>query len=102
MNIDINCDLGEGVGNDTLLMPLISSCNIACGGHAGNAQTMYDTLVLAKKYDVKIGAHPSFPDRENFGRKIIEIEDVKLIESIYNQIIDFKKEYENRFHKRLE
>jgi len=92
MNIDINCDLGERVGNDATLMPLISSCNIACGGHAGDAQTMYDTLVLAKKYRVKIGAHPSFPDRENFGRKVIEMGDIKLTESIYNQIIDLKKE----------
>lgn len=91
MNIDINCDLGEGLGNDALLMPLISSCNIACGGHVGSTQTMFDTLVLAKKYDVKIGAHPSFPDKENFGRKIIKIEKSKLIESIYNQIISLKE-----------
>jgi len=92
MRIDINCDLGEGIGNDALLMPLISSCNIACGGHAGDTQTMFNTLTLAKENNVKIGAHPSFPDRENFGRKHIEISSKNLTESIYNQIINLNIE----------
>ncbi len=92
MKIDINCDLGEGIGYDAMLMPLISSCNIACGGHTGDAKSMHDTLILAKKFGVKIGAHPSFPDRRNFGRTVLEINLSKLSESIYNQIISLKKE----------
>jgi len=86
MSIDINCDLGEGVGNDALIMPLIGSCNIACGGHTGDAESIVNTLVLAKENNVKIGAHPSFPDRENFGRKTLTISLNELFESVYNQI----------------
>ncbi len=86
MSIDINCDLGEGVGNDALIMPLIGSCNIACGGHTGDTESIVKTLVLAKENNVKIGAHPSFPDRENFGRKTLTISLNELYESIYNQI----------------
>ena len=71
--IDINCDLGEGVGNESVLMPLVSSCNIACGGHAGDFETMTHVVDLAKVNNVKIGAHPSFPDKENFGRAVVEI-----------------------------
>lgn len=66
--MDINCDLGEGIGNDAQIMPFISSCNIACGGHFGNVKTMRSAIRLAKNNNVKIGAHPSFPDRKNFGR----------------------------------
>lgn len=65
---DLNCDMGEGMGNDEALMPYITSANIACGFHAGDETTMRETVMLAAKYDVAIGAHPSFPDRENFGR----------------------------------
>jgi 5-oxoprolinase (ATP-hydrolysing) subunit A len=95
MYVDINCDLGEGIGNDAALMPLISSCNIACGGHTGNAKSMHDTLLLAHKFGVKVGAHPSFPDRENFGRIELKISLNNLVESIYNQIINLKKEADN-------
>ena len=82
----INCDLGEGVGNDEALMPFISACSIACGGHAGDENTMRKTVQLAMKHGVNIGAHPSFPDKENFGRKPMNIshEDLKL--SINTQI----------------
>lgn len=69
MWIDLNADLGEGEPNDAALMPLVSSCNIACGGHAGDASSMRETLVLAKQHNVAAGAHPSYPDREGFGRK---------------------------------
>ncbi len=92
MKIDINCDLGEGIGNDADIMPLISSCNIACGGHAGNAKSMHTTLVLANRYGVKIGAHPSFPDVENFGRKSLNITAKELTKSIYKQIVNLKFE----------
>jgi UPF0271 protein len=67
--IDLNCDLGEGAGNDAGLMPLITSANIACGGHAGDEATMRATVALAQKHGVAIGAHPGFSDRENFGRR---------------------------------
>lgn len=67
--IDLNCDLGEGAGHDAELMPLVSSANIACGGHAGDADTMRATLRLAKVHGVAVGAHPSWPDRIAFGRR---------------------------------
>jgi UPF0271 protein len=65
---DLNCDMGEGVGNDAAIMPFITSANIACGYHAGDEQTILETILLAKKSGVAIGAHPSFLDLENFGR----------------------------------
>jgi UPF0271 protein len=67
--IDLNCDLGEGAGNDAGLMPLITSANIACGGHTGDERTMRTAVTLAQKHGVAIGAHPGFSDRENFGRR---------------------------------
>lgn len=66
--VDLNCDLGEGAGRDVELMPLISSANIACGGHAGNEATMTTTVRLAQDHGVAIGAHPGFADRRSFGR----------------------------------
>lgn len=66
--IDLNCDLGEGAGHDGELMPLVTSANIACGAHAGNRETMAAAVALAAAHGVAIGAHPGFPDRENFGR----------------------------------
>lgn len=66
--VDLNCDLGEGAGHDTELMPLVTSANIACGTHAGNSEMMAQAVELAKANGVAIGAHPGFPDRENFGR----------------------------------
>jgi len=68
MHIDLNADLGEGCGNDEALLALISSANVACGWHAGDAATMLQTVKWAIERGVAIGAHPSFPDRENFGR----------------------------------
>jgi len=84
--IDINVDVGEGVNNEAQLMPYISSCNIACGGHAGDLDIMRKVVKLAKQHRVKIGAHPSFPDKENFGRKPIEISSAALFKSIREQI----------------
>lgn len=69
MKIDLNCDLGEGIGNDEAIMPFITSANIACGFHAGDENTMRETIRLAKRFNVNVGAHPSWQDRENFGRK---------------------------------
>lgn len=67
--IDLNCDLGEGAGHDAELMPLITSANIACGGHAGDAATRRETARLAERWGVQIGAHPGFADRGHFGRR---------------------------------
>jgi UPF0271 protein len=66
--IDLNCDLGEGAGQDAELMPLITSANIACGAHAGNLETMIETVEIALRHGVTIGAHPGYFDLENFGR----------------------------------
>ncbi|UXZ35653.1 5-oxoprolinase subunit PxpA [Cupriavidus gilardii] len=68
MQIDLNADLGEGCGSDEALLALISSANVACGWHAGDASTMLQTVQWALAKGVAIGAHPSYPDRENFGR----------------------------------
>ena len=86
MKIDINCDVGEGLQNEHVLMPYISSCNIACGGHFGGEDSIDKTIQLAQLNDVKIGAHPSFPDKENFGRKLMKISDNELKKSIQNQM----------------
>ncbi len=84
--IDINCDVGEGVNNEALLMPYISSCNIACGSHAGDVATIDQVIALAQQYEVNIGAHPSFPDRKNFGRQIMNISLEALGQSLIQQI----------------
>jgi UPF0271 protein len=68
LSVDLNCDLGEGYPDDADLMSLISSANIACGLHAGSIDIMKRTTELALKNNIAIGAHPSFPDREHFGR----------------------------------
>ncbi|NNC69729.1 MAG: 5-oxoprolinase subunit PxpA [Flavobacteriaceae bacterium] len=84
--IDINCDLGEGLNNEAEIMPFISSCSIACGGHAGSKRTIRKVVDLALKHQVKIGAHPSFPDKANFGRIRLEMSSNDLKESIEEQI----------------
>jgi 5-oxoprolinase (ATP-hydrolysing) subunit A len=71
--IDINCDMGEGMGNEEQLMPFINSANIACGYHAGDAATMQQVIKLCLQYNVHIGAHPSFLDKENFGRTPMQL-----------------------------
>jgi UPF0271 protein len=89
--IDINCDMGEGMLNDASLMPFISSANIACGYHAGNEDIIKRTIELALKNNVAIGAHPSYNDRENFGRLSQSIALVELAELISDQISLFEK-----------
>ena len=89
--IDINCDMGEGMLNEASLMPFISSANIACGYHAGNEDIIKRTIELALKNNVAIGAHPSYNDRENFGRLSQSIALVELAELISDQISLFEK-----------
>lgn len=89
--IDINCDVGEGLDNEHLLMPFISSCNVACGGHAGSVAIMDKVIQLAIDHNVKIGAHPSFPDRPNFGRVVMDISNRELQESLIDQLQLFKE-----------
>ncbi len=84
--IDINCDLGEGMGNDALIMPFISSANIACGYHAGDENTMKQTAELCKKHHVAMGVHPSYPDRENFGRTDVRLPPEEVYELVIKQI----------------
>lgn len=72
-SIDLNADVGEGIGADADLIPLVSSVNIACGAHAGDAGTMRQAIGLALASGAAIGAHPGFADRENFGRKELSI-----------------------------
>lgn len=73
MVIDLNADLGEGGSNDEALLQLVTSANIACGFHAGDAQTMRQSVRWGMRYGVALGAHPSFLDRENVGRKAMSV-----------------------------
>lgn len=91
LTIDINCDLGEGstlpdCDKDALLMPYLSSCNIACGGHAGNVETVETSIKNAITHKLKIGAHPSYPDQENFGRDSLNLSADKVIVSLREQL----------------
>jgi len=78
--------MGEGIGNDEAIMPFISSANIACGFHAGDDITMNKTILLAKKHRVAVGAHPSFFDRENFGRTEMEFSLKEIYDLVQKQI----------------
>lgn len=89
--IDINADVGEGILQEARFFPLLSSCNIACGGHAGDHKSMQNCIQLALQHQVKIGVHPSYPDVENFGRVSLQIAPSILIHSLQNQISAFKK-----------
>jgi len=85
-NIYLNSDVGEGSSNDALLMPYLSACSIACGGHYGDRSSMETTVQLTMQHGVKIGAHPSYPDPKNFGRKKISISEQALTDSIQEQL----------------
>jgi 5-oxoprolinase (ATP-hydrolysing) subunit A len=73
MDIDLNCDLGEGCDADAELMALITSANVSCGFHAGDATTARTALKLAKHYGVQVGAHPGYADREHYGRRELNL-----------------------------
>lgn len=88
MNLfDLNCDMGEGIGNDEALMPWITSANIACGFHAGSGSVIQQTIDMAIRHGVKIGAHPSFRDKENFGRKEFHFSADKIYAIVMEQLI---------------
>ncbi|SHN30836.1 UPF0271 protein [Cyclobacterium lianum] len=91
-NLDINCDLGEGMPTDRQIMPYLGSCNIACGAHAGDDNCIAETVKMAKKYLVNIGAHPSYPDRANFGRVSLYMESQSLKKSLKEQIDKVKNQ----------
>lgn len=84
--LNINADVGEGMGNDAFLMPLIQACNIACGGHTGTALEIQKTIALAQKHKVKIGAHPAYPDPVNFGRKSLKMHQKTLYQTLEQQL----------------
>lgn len=86
MQIDLNCDLGEGCGNDHLIMPFISSANISCGFHAGDESSIRTAIQLAKDHGVAIGIHPSYPDKQHFGRTELNITGQALADLITEQI----------------
>jgi UPF0271 protein len=89
MIIDLNCDMGEleDSAHEAALMEHITSANIACGGHAGDEATMERTVRLAMARGVKIGAHPGYPDRENFGRIEMEMTPEAIADTVYQQIV---------------
>lgn len=95
-SIHINCDMGEGLGNEPELMPYIHAANIACGGHAGDAEEIERVMLLAAGYEVEIGIHPSYPDRENFGRVSMEIEIEALGDALKKQFDLFFNTAEKR------
>ena len=91
MEININCDLGESsklhsTENDPILLNIVNSANIACGYHAGDKATMERTIEISKKNKVSVGAHPSFYDKENFGRKRLNLQKSEIVKLIIKQI----------------
>jgi 5-oxoprolinase (ATP-hydrolysing) subunit A len=86
LSIDLNADLGEGAGHDEELFELISSANIATGFHAGDSDSMHAAVSAAKKHGVAVGAHPSFFDRENFGRKELKVSNQEVFDAVAYQL----------------
>lgn len=84
--VEINCDAGEGSKGEELLFPYITSCSIACGGHTGDRASMTRTLRMAKLHGVRVGAHPSYPDRDNFGRRSLNLPHAELSVSVEGQV----------------
>ncbi len=84
--LDLNCDLGEGGAHDAELMSLVTSANLACGAHAGDAATMRAAVALAQRHGVAIGAHPGFADREHFGRRELRLSPEEIRRLVRGQI----------------
>ena len=85
-HIDLNCDLGEGCGNDAAIMPWISSANVACGGHAGDDSSMRETLRLCRQFGVRAGAHPGHADPGHFGRRELDLPHAEVARSLDAQL----------------
>ena len=88
---EINCDLGEGMPNEKKIFPFIDTASIACGGHFGDDNSINESIELALINKTKIGAHPSYPDQKNFGRKTMKISSKDLNKSILIQILKFEQ-----------
>lgn len=86
MEIDLNADLGEGGDHDNALLALVSSANISCGAHAGSEADMRAALLTSKQFGVRVGAHPSYPDRDNMGRKVMAMSTKQLQRSLLEQL----------------
>jgi len=84
--IPINCDLGEGMPDDAAIIPFIDEANIACGFHAGDSLTMRTTIAHCLSHQVKIGAHPSYLDRENFGRTVVKLSPTEIYQLVQKQV----------------
>ena len=90
-SIDLNADLGEGEACDAELLQVVSSCNIACGGHAGDAESIEATLREALARGVNVGAHPAYPDREGFGRRSRFMSGEPLRDALRSQLDNFRR-----------
>lgn len=88
--VDLNSDLGEGAGHDNEILDLVSSANIACGFHAGDPASIFATIQAALERGVSLGAHPSFPDRENFGRTEMTMPPAEVYSTVAYQIGGFQ------------
>jgi UPF0271 protein len=87
LRIDVNADVGEGIGRDPELIPLVSSANVACGVHAGDAATMTAAVRLARAHGVAVGAHPSYPDRDGFGRREMPLSPEEVEACVAAQVV---------------
>ena len=85
-SIDLNADVGEGAGNDELLLDLVTSASVACGVHAGDTDTMRRTVRGAARRGVVVGAHPSYPDREGFGRHPMDMAPALITQHVLAQV----------------
>ena len=88
--IVLNCDCGEGIADDAAILPWVSAANIACGGHAGDAETMRATLRLCRDQGISAGAHPSFPDRDHFGRRVLPLSLAEVQRSVTEQMLTLR------------
>lgn len=86
VKLDLNADLGEGVGDDAAMLEIVSSASIACGGHAGDATTMRRILQAARRHGVVVGAHPGFADPEHFGRRRLVLAAAELDAQVRGQV----------------
>jgi UPF0271 protein len=95
-SIDLNCDMGEvpeaiADGTQKSLMSSVTSINVACGGHAGDEQTMKTTIEQALRWKLAVGAHPGYPDRANFGRVELELSAQATADAVFEQVVSFAK-----------